>query len=264
MADTVAGDLEIVELHEMDEFRDLAGVFVAVWGENEIKPELLRALSHAGSYVSGARRGGRLVGGLVGFFGRDPDGTTILHSHMMGVREEARGAGVGYALKQHQRRWAAERGVATVTWTFDPLVRRNAYFNLVRLGAEAAAYYQDFYGLMDDLINVGDPTDRLLVRWSVAAPRPPVEPDVGALMAGGAAVALRVGPEGEPRQSAVAGSGPWLCQVPADVVALRRDRHDVALAWRLALRGTLGEALARGRRVSGMTRSGWYVVEGGD
>jgi predicted GNAT superfamily acetyltransferase len=31
-----------------------------------------------------------------------------------------------------------------VTWTFGPLVRRNAYFNLVKLGATAVAFHKDF------------------------------------------------------------------------------------------------------------------------
>jgi len=237
---------DVGELHAVAELRELADLLAAVWGragEPPLSHETLRALSHAGAYVAGARRDGGLVGGLVGFLGRDPDGTPTLHSHVLGVLEGARAAGVGYALKQHQRRWALDREIGTVTWTFDPLVRRNARFNLVRLGAEAAAYHPDFYGEMDDALNAGDPTDRLVVRWRVAAPRPPVEADVGSLLAGGAMVALRVGPRDEP-QALAGGAAVRLCQVPEDIVAMRRDRPDMALAWRLALRSGLGGALA--------------------
>jgi len=165
---------DVGELHAVAELRELADLLAAVWGragEPPLSHETLRALSHAGAYVAGVRRDGGLVGGLVGFLGRDPDGTPTLHSHVLGVLEGARAAGVGYALKQHQRRWALDREIGTVTWTFDPLVRRNARFNLVRLGAEASAYHPDFYGEMDDALNAGDPTDRLVVRWRVAAPR---------------------------------------------------------------------------------------------
>src|SRR5262249_50411291 len=148
-----AAGLDVAELHEVAELRDLGDLLIAVWGRADGPPlnrETLRALSHSGSYVAGARSGGRLVGGIVAFLGRDPDGTTTLHSHMLGVREEARGLGTGRALKEHQRRWALERGIEEVRWTFDPLVRRNARFNLVALGAEAVAYHEDFYGPMDD------------------------------------------------------------------------------------------------------------------
>jgi predicted GNAT superfamily acetyltransferase len=263
--ETGSGPLDVAELHETGELRELADLLAAVWvraQEPPLNAETLRALSHAGAYVSGARRGDRLVGGLVGFFGLSPDRRLTLHSHVLGVLEQARGGGVGYALKQHQRRWAAERGIETVAWTFDPLVRRNAHFNLVRLGAVVAAYEEDFYGPMDDAINALDPTDRLLVRWRVASPRSAVEADLAALLARGAAVALRVGPGGEPLAGA-AGDGVRLCQVPEDIVALRRERPDLALAWRLALRSALGGALAGGSQVSGVARGGWYVLEGG-
>ena len=47
---------------------------------------------------------------------------------------------------------------------FDPLVRRNARLNLVRLGADVTDYLPDFYGAMDDAVNAGDRSDRLLAR----------------------------------------------------------------------------------------------------
>ena len=49
---------------------------------------------------------------------------------------EARGTGIGRAIKLHQREWAAANGIATIVWTFDPLVRRNAWFNIAVLGAD--------------------------------------------------------------------------------------------------------------------------------
>ena len=88
---------------------------------------------------------------------------------------------VGYALKLHQRAWALQRGIATITWTFDPLVRRNAYFNLAKLGVRATRYLPNFYGAMQDPINAGDDTDRLLVDWDLASP--PKRPDRGHALA---------------------------------------------------------------------------------
>ena len=57
-----------------------------------------------------------------------------------------------------------------MTWTFDPLVRRNAYFNTVKLAARPVNYLVDFYGEMTDEINTGQGSDRLLVQWPLLAP----------------------------------------------------------------------------------------------
>ena len=54
-----------------------------------------------------------------------------------------------------------------MTWTFDPLVRRNAHFNLAVLGATVDEYLVDFYGPLPDAVNAGDESDRLLVVWPV-------------------------------------------------------------------------------------------------
>ena len=81
---------------------------------------------------------------LLGFLGWH-DGLH-LHSHMNAVDPAARGRGIGLALKLRQRALCLEHGVAEVRWTYDPLIRRNARMNLVRLGAEVIAFHPDFYG----------------------------------------------------------------------------------------------------------------------
>src|SRR6266542_3171738 len=101
------------------------------------------------NYVAGAMRDRRMVGASVGFL-HPAGGVFGLHSHITGVRAAARGRGAGFALKQHQRAWALARDLPVVTWTFDPLVRRNAFLNLVKLGAEVVEYLPDFYGPMGD------------------------------------------------------------------------------------------------------------------
>ncbi|WP_241682876.1 hypothetical protein [Actinomadura sp. J1-007] len=59
----------------------------------------------------------------------------------------------------------AGAGLSRITWTFDPLVRRNAHFNLVKLGARPEEYLPSFYGAVEDSINGGDETDRVLAVW---------------------------------------------------------------------------------------------------
>lgn len=229
-----------------------------------VTTEWLRALSHAGNYVSGAYAGESLVGGCIGFFAA-PLGRA-LHSHIAGVAAELRGRNVGFALKLHQRAWALERGITRVSWTFDPLVRRNAWFNLAKLGALPTAYLESFYGTMSDGINAGEESDRILVDWPLDADRVvgacagrPPGVDAAALLAGGATVGLDADVAGRPVPSRSSGDV-VLVGVPPDVERLRIEDRDAAQAWRFALREVLGGLLADGGSVAGFAREGWYVV----
>ncbi len=229
-----------------------------------VTPELLRALAKAGNYVAGAYDATGLAGAAAGFFG--PPAHRELHSHIAGVSAAALGRSVGFALKLHQRAWALRRDVATITWTYDPLVRRNAYFNLAKLAAVPAEYLPDFYGDLHDGINGGDDTDRLLVRWELTAPDveracagEPRRADAAAARAAGAATGLDRTAAGEPRPAATGGTT-VLVAVPDDVEALRRTAPAAARRWRIALREVLGPLIAGGARVTGFDRTGYYVV----
>ena len=141
-------------------------MFQQVWGSviPLVGVELLRAIGHAGGYVAGAFDSGHIVGASFGFLARF-EGEEALHSHVTGILPGVQHSGVGRAMKNHQRSWAAEQGLKWVTWTFDPLVRRNAWFNIEVLRAHVAEYLVDFYGPMTDSINAHDESDRLLVAW---------------------------------------------------------------------------------------------------
>ena len=261
----------ISELHELEELRELEALLAAIWGTGEEPPlniEVLRALAHSANYVVGARSGGQLVGGLVGWLGGRPDHTLHMHSHILGVASDNQVGGIGFELKQHQRRWCLERGVKVVEWTTDPLVRRNAYFNLSKLGAEAREYLVNFYGVMTDGINAGEESDRLLISWRLDSP--PAEaaaegrssaPNVEQLLGDGAVALLSVGPAGEPVAAPAASPRVLICQVPENIVALRRTAPPIARSWRLALRRAMSGAINAGYRVTGATRTGWYVLE---
>ena len=274
-AETAAGraGVELAELHEIGELTEAAELFIEVWrtdrAEAPCTPALLRALAHSGNYVAGARQAGRMVGASVGFL--HPAGErTGLHSHITGVTDRDQARGIGFALKQHQRAWALARGLDVVSWTFDPLVRRNAHLNLVKLGAEIVEYLPNFYGRMPDAINAGDETDRCLVSWRLGGERavaasagPAPDPDVDALRRAGAPVLLEQDPAGEPvlGEPAPPRATAMLVRVPDDIVAIRAADPELARRWRGALRATMGEALGRGLAATGITRSGWYVLE---
>ncbi|MFD4637721.1 GNAT family N-acetyltransferase [Lentzea sp. NPDC058436] len=257
-----------VVVRQLTEFAELLAtqrLYESIWrptgdgGTPPVTAELLRAMTKAGSYVAGAFDGDTLVGACIGFC--SPPAAGALHSHIAGVAAGMRGRNVGYALKLDQRTWALERGLTEVSWTFDPLVRRNAYFNLGKLAAEATEYLPDFYGHMDDDINGGGETDRLLVSWRIGSQ------EVGAACAGRprtvsatGVVGLGISEDGLPVRGVCSG-GTVLVAVPPDIETLRATNPAAANEWRYAVREVLGDLLAGGARITGFDRSGWYVVE---
>jgi predicted GNAT superfamily acetyltransferase len=269
VAAAAAADVVVRELHKLEHLEAAQRLFEDVWrpGEGEPSPMtvgLLRALEHAGSYVVGAFAGTRMVGASAGFFTAPPD--PALHSHITGVAPGGQHRGIGFALKLHQRAWALARGVPLVVWTFDPLVARNAWFNLAKLGALPTAYLEDFYGEMPDAINAGMASDRLLLAWRLDDPavaaacagRPRRPAPVGGGDLGGAEPALAVGPdlEPEPRKTAAAAV---TVALPPDVEALGPGGRR---AWRAAVRDALGGRMAAGAAVTGFLRHpDRYLVE---
>ena len=250
-------DVRVLALDTLAAVRDAAELFAHVWGTDAATPpltaEVMRAVEHAGGYVVGAYTGDVMVGASSGFLGIDAAGRPVLHSHISGVREQGRGVGV--ALKLHQRAWALERGIGTITWTFDPLVRRNAWFNLVKLGATGVEYLPDFYGPMSDGVNGGESSDRLFTRWDLTRPAEgPVEAP--------GAVLLLDEVDGAPRPTAhSAADGDLLTvRLPADVEAMRRTAPATATAWRHAVRQAVVPAFADGFTVRGMTADARLVL----
>lgn len=268
-----SAQLTVAEIDDMTTLDRTTTLLDGIWANSPDSPLIaastLKALAHVGNYVAAAFHDGEIVGALIGFLGQH-DGEMTLHSHILGVSPAVQGRNIGYALKLHQRAWSLAHGIATVTWTFDPLVRRNAYFNLTKLGAQITAYYENFYGDMPDGINAGDESDRVLVEWPLAAPtvvdvseNHGLEPDVDVLRKQGAVVALSAGDEGRPLAGSTVLAQTVLVQVPPDIVALREKNIALALAWRRAARAALGGALNSGYVAEGMTRSGWYVLSNG-
>ena len=226
----MSDDVDIHEATTIAELDAMREVFVAIWDEGGA-PEvhLTRAVQWSGGYAAVAVVDGRVVGGAMGFIGLRPG--LHLHSHIAGVLPGLQDRSIGFALKQHQRSWCAERELREIRWTYDPLVRRNAWFNLRRLGAEIESFHPDFYGDMHDGVNAGDRSDRFLVRWATDAPEPSSDDAVDV-----------------PR-------GAELFALPEDIVALRRTDPQRAAALRLELRAAL-----EGRRVAGLTDAAEYVI----
>lgn len=268
-AAAAAAGVRVGDVHSHDHLVAVSRLFDTVWGRDPdaggiMSTELLHAMEHAGCQVTGAFAGDELVGATAAIVGLE-DGTPFLHSHITGLSPASQLRGIGWALKQYQRAWCLERGLRQVRWTFDPLVRRNAVFNLVKLGARPVAWLDDAYGPMPDRLNAGLPTDRFLAQWDLTEARVAhaatgtfAEPRLEGLRRAGAVEILR-DDDGEPVR--VEGNGPrLLAQVPADIEAIRSDDPDRARRWTAAMRETVGAAMRGDHRVTGVTRDGWYVL----
>jgi predicted GNAT superfamily acetyltransferase len=265
---TRAAGLQIRSLDALPDLVAVQRLYEEIWRpggtSSPVTTELLRALGKAGGYVGGAFDRGELVGACIGFFGSPASAS--LHSHIAGVSPRLQGRNVGFALKAHQRAWALLQGIREVSWTFDPLIARNAYFNLAKLAADPVQYLPNFYGRMNDGINGADDTDRLLVSWRLDAARVAgacrgrhrvVPPAVLREAVPVLAVSLSGAPLPAPRPAART----VLVGVPPDIEGMRVTDPGLASAWRAALRDVLGGLLADGARVRGFDRAGWFVVD---
>ncbi len=276
-------EVDIRPLETLEQMTAACAVLEQVWGVQpgavfDVQPHLLRALAHGGNYLVGAYALGNaeMIGASSAFF-TEPLGAAM-HSHITGVLADTAGSGVGAALKWHQRQWALERGLSRITWTYDPLIARNSFFNLTRLGGRPETYFVDFYGAMNDGPNRGQPTDRMQIGWDLAAPAtidcgasarfgtPGGDgPDIDAHVASGAAVVLSVGPGGEPVAGRQPSSGERavVIGIPPDIERLRQADPAQALAWRYELRAALALMMADNSwQVTGFARAGWYLLEG--
>lgn len=238
------GDIEIRTLSTAEEMVDVVGVFQQVWGSPTelVRLEMLMAVAHSGGYVSAAydttrpgQQHGTILGASLGILARHHD-QPALHSHVTGLLPGIRHSGVGRTLKMHQRSWALDRDIDWIVWTYDPLVRRNAWFNIAVLGADVHEYLPSFYGTMTDAINAGDESDRLLLAWDVHQELP-----------------------AEPRDGSGI-TGAQLVPTPEDIVALRRTDPAAVAEWRMSTREALSSALEADRPVLGFTRDGEYVI----
>ena len=214
-------------------------IFDKTWAMDagtEITPNLLQAMIHSGAYLSGAFIDGECVGAAFAF--PATSGGLHLHSHMTAVLDKFRDKGIGHALKVDQYKWAKQNNYKEITWTFDPLVARNARLNILKLGVDISAYYPNFYGDMPDELNAGDESDRVMASLKVVGDVPTPRTAISA-----------------PDKSAV------LIAIPSDIVAIRGKDLAENLRWRRSVRDEFVGVLARGGKVIGFSENNEYVVQ---
>ena len=231
----------LVVINELATFPQLSAarlIFDSVWSMDagtEVTPNLLQAMVHSGAYLSGAFIDNKIVGAAFAF--PATNGGLHLHSHMTAVLDEYRDKGVGYALKVDQWNWAKKEKYSHLSWTFDPLVRRNAKLNIVKLGVDVSAYYPDFYGAMPDALNAGDESDRLMVSWSTDID----EPKARELIT-------------HPKPDDI------LIEIPEDIVAIRSKDQSESMKWRRLVREQFMLAFGKNGKVIGFSANNEFVV----
>ena len=235
------GRIEIRVAHTPADSALIAELFDQVWDvKSMVSPEIMTASLHNGGYGSVIYIDSQPVGAAFALVGRALPGLDgpNLHSHATGVLPEFVRRGIGEMIKRHQWHWANENGFDTITWTFDPLVRRNAHFNLVKLGARVLGYHQNFYGELDDGINAGEQSDRVLVRWDVTGVDAPLANTFV-----------------EPSQTA------FVIETPADIEHLRKTDRVQSDGWRARQRAAFESAELNGLQVVGLTEDFAYVLD---
>ena len=261
-----AEQIDIRPLRTMAECHAAAVLQREVWGgdyTDVVPATLLHVVDYIGGLAAGAfDASGELLGFVFGVSGVR-DGDLVHWSHMLGVRASARNLGLGRRLKEYQRDTLRAIGVKRILWTFDPLMAKNAYFNLNRLGAKVVEYVPDMYGTSTSPLHLGMPTDRLIVCLETAVHFPgpgsiPIEP----------APILTAFPRRND-VTVVRGERPperALIEIPAEVLDVLAKSPTSARTWRLAVRDYFEWALARGYSVAGMHRDSaadrsFYVLE---
>jgi predicted GNAT superfamily acetyltransferase len=264
-------------LENMDEMHKVEELQRLVWNEKEtdiIPAHLINSAVHNGGLLLGAYVDQALVGFVFGFPGLypTPDGPRLKHySSILGVRADLSGQGLGFALKRAQWQMVRHQGIDRITWTFDPLLSRNAWLNITRLGAVCNTYLRNFYGKMEDNLNRGLPSDRFDVDWWVnshrvnrrLSRRRRNHLDLVHFLSGGAPILNpaemdRTGFP-QPVESLKIRLGKelpiLLVEIPADFHALKASDLKLALDWRFHSRSIFEDLFKAGYLVTDFVRT---------
>lgn len=249
----------IRDLTTLEEYSECVDLQEETWGRGfseRVPGAILRVSQKIGGVTAGAFDGnGRMIGFVFGMTGIR-DGQPAHWSDMLAVREEARGRHIGDRLKHYQREKCISLGVQTMLWTADPLVARNAHFNINRLGARPVEYVENIYGANTGSTLHGElPTDRFVYAWALTAASPAPGQDVPGSGDDQLPLANPIAADGCPAYDPDA-TGPVVrVQVPHDLVAVQQAGFDGAMRWRLSVRASFNAHFARGLTVVRFARA---------
>jgi predicted GNAT superfamily acetyltransferase len=172
-------EIAIRECTTIEEFDGCVSLQREAFGlpDLEISPRRHLIVSRqAGGWTLAAFAGERMVGFVHHLAAVRGNDEIFGYSHMMAVAKDYQNKGVGARLKWAQRERALAEGRSLIKWTWDPMMARNAHFNLNRLGATVDTYAHNFYGTDYDVNRSleeqpGLPSDRLFATWDLSSDR---------------------------------------------------------------------------------------------
>lgn len=245
--------MSIVRSCSSESVPEVVSLLERVWkapkGAGPITDPMLHTLLHTGARVGAIAQRGLIMGAAITFLRSDDP--HVAHMHVVGVAPEAQGQGLGLALIEDARVWALHAGVQRMQWTYDPLVRGLARLYLGVLGAHVISYRHALYGVMEDALNGGATSARLVVECP--ADRECLPPSTATefdhlpamINASGRLVALD-----HP-------DGMGIAHLPPDIVSLRHARPDLANEWSALIRRLLARPETE---VLGVTSGGHYAL----
>ncbi|HLY29076.1 MAG TPA: GNAT family N-acetyltransferase [Aggregatilineales bacterium] len=268
-------NIEIRALSELDELAQVEAIQQVVWPDPTatVYRNFLLNMVRNGALVLGALEDKKIIGFLLSYLGIESPGAQRpamanlkLVSQRMAILPAYRDRGIGYELKLAQRRFAIEQGIRLITWTYDPLLARNAHLNIRKLGGIVHDYWRDFYGTAPSAHVTLGSSDRLLVEWWVTGNR--VEQRMTGKRGGlvleqyTSANATVLNPTTigaldlpRPAERIVRPQGMVaLVEIPEDFHAIIAADQGLARAWRGHSRGIIEQTLASGYTITDFVR----------
>jgi predicted GNAT superfamily acetyltransferase len=244
------------DLTTLDDFGTVVDLEREIWGPgyDEVVPVPILAVTvMRGGMLVGAFADGRMIGFVYSLAGIK-HGRPTQWSHMLGVLDTFRNAGVGYQLKILQRERTLAMGLGLIEWTYDPMQAMNAHLNFAKLGVVAEEYEVNVYGESTSPLHKGNPTDRFVAEWRVGDAR------IEERLRGAVPLAPVLTVE---RANRAQPAGEWLepaaidlsldakrisVEIPTGFSHMLSDAPDLALEWRMATRELFTTYFARGYR----------------
>jgi len=258
----------IRDINTIAEVRRVEQLQQETWGgpELDVVPlSQLVAARESGGVLIGAFLEDRMVGFAYGFVGLER-GKLVHHSHMLAVLPDFRSHNLGFRLKMAQRERVLGQGIELMSWTFDPLQSRNAYFNFNKLGVISDRYLIDFYGVSASFLHRSG-TDRLWVTWHLTSDRSNhAEASQQTSLPPNAPLLVGISESGEPetvRFDSLFDGDTALIQIPADIGAIEKNTPEIASEWRRATQSAFLAAIDAGFYVADFYRGTESMPKGG-
>ncbi|MBH15819.1 MAG: hypothetical protein CME30_00875 [Gemmatimonadetes bacterium] len=263
-------NIEIRPFETIEDFQACVEFQGDTWGGHfteRVPVAILKVSQRLDGIAAGAySHTGQLLGFVFGMTGVQK-GEVVHWSDMLAVRPELRNSGLGVKLKAYQRTTLLDRGINKMHWTFDPLESKNAYVNLIKLGATSQEYIRDIYGQTDSPLHSGIGTDRLVATWIMDSDRT-LNRMQGKLT--GSPQDLDDKPPSvfevqtnanlvRPMQPNLDLTEPsLLVPIPTSIQRLKKESLELAIKWRIAVRNALTFYINNGYEVRELVRRSEY------